>query len=55
VGGVGSGRLVDLEGSQEVGALGRSATIAPLRCGLPIKKRTRPGPLDDHITLYELL
>ena len=51
----GSGCLVDLGGSQEVGALGSSTAVALLQGEYPIKKRTRPGPLDDQITLYELL
>jgi hypothetical protein len=55
VGGGGSGRLVDLGGSQGVGALGGSTVVAPLQGDFPIKKRTRPGPLDDQTTFYELL
>ena len=51
----GSGCLVDLEGDQEVGTKGRSAMVAHLKGDCPIKKRTRPGPLDDQITIYELL
>jgi hypothetical protein len=52
VGGGGTGCLVDLEGSQEVGTLGSSTAMAPLLGDCPIKKRTRPGPLDDQISLY---
>ena len=39
--------MVDLGDSQEVGALGGSTVVAPLQGDFPIKKRTRPGPLDD--------
>jgi hypothetical protein len=55
VGGGRAGCLVDLEGCQEVGTLGRSATDAHPRSDRPIKKRTRTGPLDDQTALYELL
>jgi hypothetical protein len=51
----GVGCLVDLEGTQAVVVWGRGATDALQRRHRPIKKRTRPGPLDDQITFYELL